>query len=282
MVKADDVAVLCDDGVDIGRELDKLQLALICRECRDGLAVCLRAVLDAKECELGRIVARAVCIVIRRAHGHDGIFKIVLSVIVRDLDCTRAVLGAAERALDRRDCRAPLAENLCDVTRPVDDDADVASMRDDDRMADVGRFLRCVPALLCCVKKSVEAVAWLLLAVLIRDLLVGVGCGRFPLLPIRVEAAGGIPGDDVLALAGIDILEAAASMQDVVAGPNRIVCRPLLVVAGLGIVYPDSLARLSPIKRRYAARELVICLDAQCDEDLIRSAVDAVDVARHD
>ena len=100
MVKADDVAVLCDDGIDIGRELDKLQLALICRERRDGLAIRLRAALDAEERELGSIVARAVCIVIWRADSHDGIFKVILAVIVRDLDGPRTVLGAAKRALD--------------------------------------------------------------------------------------------------------------------------------------------------------------------------------------
>ena len=102
------------------------------------------------------------------------------------------------------------------------------------------------------------------------------------MLPVCVQAAGGIPGDDILIFAGLNILEAAASMQDVVAGPNRIVCRPLLVIAGLRVVYPDVFARLSPIERRHATRELIICLDAQCDEYLVGSAVDTVDVRRHD
>ena len=174
MIKADNIAVLGDDGVDIGRELNKLQLALICRERRDGLAVCLRAALDAKERELSRVVACPVCIVIRRADGHDGIFKVILTIIVRDLNSPCAVLGAAERAFDRRDRRAALAKDLCDVARPVDDDADIAAVRDDDRMADIGRLLRGVPAFLCRIKVGIEAVARFLLAVLIRDFLVGV------------------------------------------------------------------------------------------------------------
>ena len=174
MIKADDVAVLSDDGVDIGRELDKLQLSLICRERRDGLAVCLRAPLDAKERELGGIIARAVCIVIRRAYGHDRIFKVILSVIVRDLNSPRAVLSAAKRSLDRRDRRTALAKDLCDVARTVDDDANIAAVWDDDRVADVGCLLCGIPALLRRVKKGVKAVTWLLLAILIRDLLVGV------------------------------------------------------------------------------------------------------------
>ena len=248
MVKADDVAVLCDDGIDIGRELDKLQLALICRERRDGLAVCLRAALDAEECELSRVVACPICIVIWRAHGHDGIFKVILTIIVRDLDCPCAILSAAKRALDRRDCRASLAKDLRDVAWAVDDDADIAAVRDDDCMADVGRFLRGVPALLRRIKVGVEAVARLLLAVLIRDFLVGVGCGRFPLLPVCVQAAGRVSGNDILIFAGLDILEATASMQDVVASPDGVVSRPLLVIACLGVVYPDDFARLSPVE----------------------------------
>ena len=133
------------------------------------------------------------------------------------------------------------------MSRPVDDDADIAAVRDDDGMADIGRFLRRIPALLSRVKKGVEAVARLLLAVLIRDFLVCVGCGRLPLLPVGIKAAGRISGDDILIFAGIDILEAPAAVQDVVAGPDGVVCRPLLVIACLRVVYPDVFARLSPI-----------------------------------
>ena len=61
------------------------------------------------------------------------------------------------------------------MARPVDDDANIAAVWDDDRMADIGRLLRGGPALLRGIKKGVKAVARLFLAVLICDFLVGVG-----------------------------------------------------------------------------------------------------------
>ena len=98
------------------------------------------------------------------------------------------------------------------MARPVDDDANIAAVWDDDRMADIGRLLRGGPALLRGIKKGVKAVARLFLAVLICDFLVGVGGGRLPLLPIGIEAAGRIARDDVLIFAGLDILQATAPM----------------------------------------------------------------------
>ena len=282
MVESNNIAVLRYDGIDVGGELDELQLSLVRCERRDGLAVRLRAPLDAEKRQLCGVVARAAGIVVRRANRHDGILEIILAVVIRDLDGAGAVLRTAERAFDGGYCRAPLAENLRDVPWTVNDDADIAAMWDDDRVADVGRLLRSCPALLRCVEEGVEAIARLFLAVLVYDLLVSIGRCRCPLLPIGIEAGGGVSGDDVLRLSRVDILETAAPVQDVVAGPDRVVGRPLFIVPRFRIVHEHRLARLPPVERRNAAAELVVCFDAQRNEHFVRSAVDAVDVACHD
>ena len=62
------------------------------------------------------------------------------------------------------------------MPRTVYDDADVASVRDDDRMTDIRGLLRCSPALLRGIEKSIEAIARLLLAVLVHNLLIGIVC----------------------------------------------------------------------------------------------------------
>ena len=156
-------------------------------------------------------------------------------------------------------------------------------MLDDDGVANVCGFVGRFQPLHRRVENSVELETFFLRTVVRCYQLIGIISCIEPFLPIYRESLFGCTLDDEFICAGIDVFQLPALVQDVVRGPNRVVCGFLYIRFCRRVVDPYIAAGLSPGKIGDAAVKLACRFDAHSNEDFIRPDEGAgIDIRRQD